>query len=532
MQALRFVLVAVVFVSVGAFPFLAALDVDESELETVADEEVDFINYEGPYEFVNTVAQIRAIGEHLGELEIGTRTTREYFGRYRLIHAVDPDSTDGLDADIFLIDPAARVDHIDNVRLIVSGYLERAYGYNRASAEVLARFATIYNAVHRGEREFYADRYKDVVLQYLSEEGVGISTVYREWPGNTELVIPLRDGLARVDPFTLADEDVVEELRTRRDMGIHERKDLVHLMEEVIEEEEERLRDIRERVAAKAEELDHREAMLARERVAIEDVRDEAEELDYEWRPLRLEQIAERHADLLALMVEITEEREALEEEIEDLAEREREVAEMEEEVQEFRDDIAADQEEIAEDPDRVAVIPEDEVPEEPAPEEERYVTFIRRDARSSAPRGTVVRIDAIRGVLESESDLDNVASRELRRFGPGDELMVTADDPDGDYGMIALLDGEDLSVVVRSEESVFSESHVLVEDDSLFAVVRVDESWHLGRFNDGLELEARTDRAVNPDTYLAREEGYIWAQDDEGRIGSFSIDDLAAHGE
>ncbi|MCK5248945.1 MAG: hypothetical protein KAJ98_03215, partial [Spirochaetaceae bacterium] len=40
--------------------------VDRDELASIGDQSIKFINYVGPYEFINTLDQIRGIGRYLG----------------------------------------------------------------------------------------------------------------------------------------------------------------------------------------------------------------------------------------------------------------------------------------------------------------------------------------------------------------------------------------------------------------------------------------------------------------------------------
>ncbi|HUX12484.1 MAG TPA: P83/100 family protein, partial [Spirochaetia bacterium] len=184
--------ILVCMLSAGAF----ALDVNKGELESIANQRIQFLNYEGPPQKVETRAQITGIGSFLGSDHVGTAGTRDYAGRYRIIHAVDPSTPKGLDADIFIIEKDAQVDHIDNIRLILAGYFQTAYAYNQSDSTLLAYFTTIYNAVYRGNMTFFEGRYKSVVTQNLSPENAGIATAYNEWPGRTRMVIPLGPGAA------------------------------------------------------------------------------------------------------------------------------------------------------------------------------------------------------------------------------------------------------------------------------------------------------------------------------------------------
>ncbi len=125
-----------------------ALDVDVDELKSV-DREIVFINYEGKYTRIDTAEEIKAIGWILASTLEQSGRIGKFLLKYSIIRAVDPGEDEKYDADIISIDQEARVDHIDNVRRIIAGYLEGAYGYSPEDARMLAVFTTIYNAVFR-----------------------------------------------------------------------------------------------------------------------------------------------------------------------------------------------------------------------------------------------------------------------------------------------------------------------------------------------------------------------------------------------
>lgn len=161
-----------------------ALEVDVQELEENIDDRIRFTSYEGEHAYINTAEQITGIGRTLSTLlESSGGMSAGIQGKYTILHAVDSSVDDGLDADIISFGRNAEVDHIDNVRRIVSGYLQSAYGYSAEDAALLAEFITIYNAVFRGRMDHVSDAYKQVVLDNVSDQEVGLSTEYTDWAG-------------------------------------------------------------------------------------------------------------------------------------------------------------------------------------------------------------------------------------------------------------------------------------------------------------------------------------------------------------
>lgn len=216
---------------------LAAIEVAEQELRVPGSDAIQFENYGGPYAVIESADAIIGIGTALGTevaAALETAATIQPGAKYTLVHVVGDQAQDGLDADILLLNETAGVDHIRNLRRIVTGYLEAAYGYTRDDAETLATFVTVYNAVYRGQLAVFGEKYKDSVLQQLSEADVGLSTNWQDWAGHTQLVIPLNDVTstdAAVDTTTISDENVMEALREEADKGIAEREALADIKE-------------------------------------------------------------------------------------------------------------------------------------------------------------------------------------------------------------------------------------------------------------------------------------------------------------
>ncbi|MCQ2556183.1 MAG: hypothetical protein MJ149_02505, partial [Clostridia bacterium] len=132
---------------------------------------------------INSIKEIKGIGASLGSTvspDISKPVTSGSQGRYYVIHAVD-ETSGKLDADILFLGNNTAVDHIDNLRRIISGYLSEAYGYSEKDADTLAVFITVYNAVYRGKLDVFKTKYKDIVLKNLSEENCGLSVNYKDW---------------------------------------------------------------------------------------------------------------------------------------------------------------------------------------------------------------------------------------------------------------------------------------------------------------------------------------------------------------
>lgn len=227
-----------VFMAAAMIFTSAALEVDEVELQVPGSiDSVQFQNYGGPHAVIDSAEAIVNIGADLGRrvaVDVESPQVVRPEGKYTLIHVVDSSVNEGRDADILVLNENAGVDHIKNLRRIVTGYLQTAYNYSRDDAETVAAFVTIYNAVYRGQIDVFEKRYKAAVVEELDPAKVGLSTNWEDWAGNTQIVIPLNDvtaELSAVDTTTLTDENVVEALRREEDMGVEVRESMTDIKE-------------------------------------------------------------------------------------------------------------------------------------------------------------------------------------------------------------------------------------------------------------------------------------------------------------
>ena len=260
-------LIATAAIAFSAF----AVNVDEAELQVSGSVDLQFENYGGPHAHIDTAEAIVNIGTGLGRhvaLDVDLTEYYEPRAKYSLIHVVDPSVKDGRDADILVLNENAGVDHIKNLRRIVTGFLQAAYDYNRQDAETLSIFITVYNAVYRNQISVFQERYKPAVLSYLDADKVGLSTNWEDWAGKTQLVIPLNSmqaGLSVVDTTTITDEKVIDAMRQEDDKSIEARENMTELKEREAEAATEKAQEAQKQAAAERKEGNVEEAKQAAE---------------------------------------------------------------------------------------------------------------------------------------------------------------------------------------------------------------------------------------------------------------------------
>ena len=441
-----------------------ALGVDEPELQSTGADGIQFENYGGPHVVIETAAAITNIGTELGRVvasDVEKAVIVKPEGKYTLIHAVDSSTKEKLDADILVLNPNAGVDHIRNLRRIITGFLEAAYSYEREDAETIATFVTIYNAVYRGNLSNFSGKYKDAVLQNLSEEKVGLSTIWSEWPGNTQIVIPLNDpqgGISSVDTTTITDKQVVEALRQEEDKGIAARENMAEIKE-------------REAVTAtqKAQEA-QRTAAEERKAAAVAPTREEKAAATE-----RAEKAAEAATDQ------------------QHLADRKNV------EVKTERQEIAIDQGKAVPEVDR-----------------SNYLTgLFGADDRSGFYRlltvdgntGEVVLsspVTQIRGkTVFTVADVNIAQEDGVSAVYPSLFVAVCGTNDGHSAVKLCLIDSVSLEILKQSDETLADTTELLRNNDSFYVLVKLDGACYVGMYDKNLSLVRRSSVAVKPTTPL-----------------------------
>jgi len=510
--------VAFILLVLGAFSYLSALDVDREELLYGLKAKVDFFNYQGPHSKVETRQQIIGIGTELASGFSGTPLSRGYHGRYRIIHAVDPSLQAGFDADIFVIEKDAEVDHINNVRLILLGYLMKMYGYSIEDAAVLAEFVTYYNAAIRSDMDYASKRYKPIVLSQIGAENVGISRSYAEWPGRSRLLIPLSErpepgNLGALGTDELAGERVLAELREQADMGIQPRKEMTELRERDIEQQQERLQQ-------ESEQLAERERRLAEERSELAEQREEIEQRRQEMSrtggsPQEQAELAAREKEIADREEEIAEEERIIETRREEIGSERAEQGQRQAQVQEERERIAADERTVNEERERrTGETRESSVQESPRDK----VYFLHIADIAGEPHGQLLLLDSRTGAILGTSSINTIRNRSYELV-ENRILVIAGKAEQGRAVRLVLLDPVTLNSVREGGNDIFKDSVLVASGSSIFAVVKDGDAWKVGLFDKDLALKAVSQSAVDPYTSFTLSGSWIYVQDSRGNV-------------
>jgi len=501
-------------------------EVNRDELGTPAD--LEFVNYVGPHATIDTLAQIREIGYGLGVIIRGGASQAGAAGRYFVIHSVSDPDGNKLDADIFGLGPDVAVDHIRNLRLIIQGYMEAAYGYSESDAALLSRYVTIYNAVYRGDINYFGSRYKDPVMGNITQERAGLAIRYDEWPGQTLMLIPLGSGggpLSAVDTGTLSDDRVVEQLRQEPDMSIGDRQEMVDLMERQADEAEQQAAAIRETISqeeqaipAEREAAQQQVQQAQEEQRQIEEVRQQPgmdqpeiqQALDQ-----RQEEVQQQEQEATQALEELDQREEALEDMRQEAEDLETFAEERREDAQEERQQIAEDQQSIIEQP-VVAAVAADGI---------LGISLLN----PASTLGYLVMIDNSGRVIR-QSDLNTVNPRTVTMIGA--RIFAIAGTTQG-TGAIRLveIDPVSLAMMRQGNDDIAQGSLLWLRGQDLYAITSTGGVLNMARFNSDMVLQARSSIEVHQYASVVFNGGYLLTQRGDGSAVLLDPNDLSERG-
>ncbi len=485
-----------------------SLEVDRYELESAGDEStVIFVNYEGPHDVINTIEEIESIGSGLAIPVSEATETAQSVGdenRYYVIHAVDPEVPNGLDADILILGEQANVDHIDNVRRIIAAYLQQAYSYSEEDAQTIAVFTTVYNAVYRGQMNVFTEKYKPIVIENLTASKVGLSLNYEDWPGNTQIVIPLASldgGLGTVDTGVISDPEVIESMQEDPDKGIDERKDLVEIKEEEALVAEEKAQEAQQEATVAKQEV-------VAETTVLEEKKEEAEVK---------QQIAEENPDDKEAQEEAEEAQQEVEEQEKVVEKAEEKVVQLQEEAEEQqtiadtkRTDAQSDRVEIAED--------QQEIIRERAArgDEVLILTHGLKIVDEASLLSTLVLIDTKSGVEVKESPVNVIRNRTV--YSSGEDYVAVAGTTGGNAAVrLVKLDSLNMDIIDQSEEKLAIESVIVKDGDFYYVVIEDGNKNVVAKYDDELNQVLKSDIDVLPQTPITITDLGIMVTDKDG---------------
>jgi multidrug efflux pump subunit AcrA (membrane-fusion protein) len=535
MKMPKYALFAIIVFAGFAVSNLAA-QVNQDELRQNLPSVV-FINYEGPHARIDTREQIRQLGVVIGQQVSGResglaptlanmsaeeRRTFAYrfdigaLNRYFVIHSISEPENGKNDADIFGLGVDAGVDHVRNLRTIIQGYLQTAYDYSESDARLLAEFITIYNAVYRGNWDYFVSRYKTPVIGSITRERAGLSIRYDEWPGRTLLLIPLGiGGLSSIDTSVITDSRVIEELRRDDDQGVPQRQEMVGLMDREAQSAEQQAQAQRQaaeqeqaRIAAERAQAQQQQQAIDQQRQTIQD--------DQSAGRISDEDAARAQADLDSQAAALAQRQDDLDSQaqaadqmasdaqaLDDLAQQRSDAA------QQMRQDIAADQQAAIAQPSADGVL---------------GVTIERQDP----PIGSLVRLDPANGTVLRKSALNLVHARTVTIVA-GRLFSIAGENRAQGAVRLIEINQNTLEMIKQGDDDIMTGSLLWVNGNDLYSITVTlsNNTCFIGRFDTNLVLQAKSAVQVHPQASITIQQGRLITQRADGSAVLLNPQDL-----
>ncbi len=525
------------------------LEVAKSELDSTRDKQVTFVNYEGPQAVIESDAAIRGIGSNLATA-IGKPEGRPARAgdpdRYAVRRVIGPEAASWLDADIIIIGKNAVVDHIANIRRIVAGYLQTAWGYSRRDADLIAVFVTVYNAVYRGDVAYFGDRYKPEVMKELPAGSAGLSKNWKEWAGQTRIVIPLSAGAVpgaagAVSTGTISEKAVTETMKELPGGGIGERQALVDIKEKEVAQGQATAEKAKTEAVVAAKAAVEATAKLATATAALEQAKAAAAPPPASTPPPTPRPPAaaapEQPSTTQAAAVNTTPAPAAVAAAEKAVAEAtvaaasaqasaEVKAAAAEKAVavvEEKKAEVAVDRTNIAQDQNSQIA---KEIAAGAVDESSGIWLFEIVDA--GYPYARIAFVDATTGKTFRTSVINTIHSRSI--VDAGDVYVAVAGKAEG-TGAIRLvaIDKKTLVQTAQGTVDIHPESTVTKIGEVFFACIKApDGKYYLGRFDATLAETARSAEAVNPMTFVVQDPDGVVAQAATGGFSAFDAKSLA----
>ncbi len=564
-----------------------AVQVDVEELKS--GKKIDFQNYVPPGVRPDSFTEIRAIGYGLaaGTARWGENVQVPYHLKYSIIRATSKEEPDKLSADIFSIDPDAKVTHIDNLRLIIAAYLEGMYAYSAKDAWTLAVFATYYNAVYRGKLDYFAGKYKLAVTKHLAAWNAGLSVKFSEWPGQTKLLIPLTENASRgtigtIDADIISDDKVKEFVR-KDDTKIDERKDLVDIKKKVIDEEKKKLdeekkkledtekknREEKDRIDKEKKEIEKEKKAEETERKKIEEEKKKVPAItDEKEREKKKTEIEEREKELKKQTEDTKKEEKKIAEEekkrkenedtakkeAERVAEKEKKIADREKKLEEEKKEIREDEKkkDPGKKPDETVVKKEEKEKEKAKELEKKEKELDRREdaLRDKEPDKSIyalklyylkikeyleeghynnemIMINASTRRVEFQSPVKNICGSRYDIFSEGIAVIAHAGSHKGEHRLV-LLDRDTLAAKATGADDIFWRSFVEIREGNIYAVMIEKNECYLGKYDGTLKRVARSAEKVNKETFISFFQDFIYINRHDRKILVLKKSDLS----
>jgi len=562
--------------------FCTSLFSYEVDIEEIKSKKIDFINYTGRGSKSESVSEIKSIGYRLSYIvKNGNDDSLSRFNmKYSIIRAISKDDKEKLSADIIFIDKNARVDHIKNVRRIISAYLEGMYGYTEKESDTIAIYTTYYNALYRGNTGYFSSKYCNTVMKHITEENAGLSTLWSDWPGKTAIIIPLteqnkRGEIGGIDPFVISDDKVKEGVKKEKD-NKNIKNEMVNIKEKDIDksrknldQEKKKLEDRKKETGDQKKKIEEKKIQTEKKKEEIKKEKEETSKIkEPEKRKAKEEEIKKREDDVKKEEKKITEDEKKVSQDENKNKKDEKEIVKKEEEIKKKEEDVKKEKTDTAT-PDKEKTSGEtkdtvkDNKPEEKTAVKDEilkkkeealkkkekeldkredklrdkdvskevfglkiYYLEVKEYMEGGHYNNVMYMINTTTKKIDFKSPVTTICGRRYDVFSGGIAVITHTGTHQAGH-RLTLLDRETLKATKTGGDNIFWRSFIEIKDSFIYAVIKEQENFYLGKFDTDLKLVAKSSEKINENTFITFFDKYIYINREDKTIIVLNIDDL-----
>lgn len=451
------------------------------------------------------------------------------------VQRIEPGKSELYGADILRIDSGQSFDHINSINRILASYIENSFQYSESDSDTLATYVLYYNAAHRKDAGFFSEKYTEEVNSALDSQKVGIDVSYKNWPGKTEIVIPIKGNILKDGGRDVTTDELEEEVDrlVKEEKDPDSKKKMEEEAKKMDELQDTKLQDEKKKVEEKKEEISKKEEELAKKE---EETSKKLEETGSILQDLRKDPVknASKIEEKEKEVVKLEEEKEKIKEEKKEVAETKEELEKKEEEIAEKEEARKEDKQESTDsdksDSTETTAKEEEKKPEEKVEELQKELAEVREELKKKEEKSENVidnrvffmkfikydsdghysnelwAIDPVKDDALFKSPFTNICSKEFIDI-PNQGILVLGYEGakvDDRKHKLTYLDTKTLKLKKQSDASdVFWRTPMVYTDEKIYVIEKHEGNYHLTRFNPDLTVDIRSSAPVEENSEI-----------------------------
>ncbi|XDD50026.1 P83/100 family protein [Leptospira sp. WS92.C1] len=452
-------------------------------------------------------------------------------------------------ADIFAISEDSDYGHINSIQRILAGFVKSNFGYDDKNSDILATYILYYNAIHRKDKTYVGKKYSNSVIKVLNVGSIGISKKYSEWPGKTQIIIPLVSNILSADGKDVHTDELENEVNhdlDKKKEGKAEKEKFGDLQNEKNKKELEELKKRKEENVNKQKELSDKETKTDKE----------LQELNKD--PVKNKsQISEKKKE----KDQIKKDQEVAKKEEQKLKEKEKEVVKKDETRKSDGGSSSSSSSSSSSKSNDSSGGKSGDSGSKNSPDDKKSEAELKKELADTKKEletkkeeekkkeefdknvvgGKILFLKTLKyldkGHYNNElqvldptnddtifrGDFNKICGRTFE-IVDGKALVIGFEDGHSSNHKLILIDQETLKPTISAEDNIFWRSPMIVKGDEIYAFEEVEEKYYLSRFGKDLKKQAKSSDEISPNSNVTFYGEKIYVTGKEEGSGNIQI--------